>query len=590
MGNEKSKDEKIEIIKEEEYRRGKKRAFSAYLNIKNFLVEYLYGDKTISSGDKFMVYLIKTKSIPNFIKILKEAFKTVKTEEELEEAEKNLEEKLKDYQLEKNVEIYDSYKPCLEIIQNKLENEFIIVREDFLNNLEIEDDKNKKVQIIEIDKNNHSMKIKFLASEKIIILEEIKEQRGYFQFSEVEEGTLVNQKESEVSIKYNNNNINNNINNYNNNGYYNGYYNKNGYFDNKNKNYNSEENKVKTNISTVSNSSVDYYELNKESVIINKDYNLKKDQLYESMIESIIYCLLNIKSLNDKFEDIKNNNKNIIKDKSFSLKFSNLISQKQYKNTLIACSNLIDSIKDLFINEPVIPIGNIYNLLHQELKQIDPNQNYMIITQDINKLDYKKELMNVSNKFKRNGISIISDLFYFPDITTITCQNCGRIFEYKSITNNNIVFPLKDVCNFKNLHQQLNINDCFDYLIRNKNIDKICPNCNRNNSSFSYYRISSTKEILTIILDRGKNFENDIFFNVHFNVNLAKYFLEQNSPQNYELIGFCSFYKNNNKCVPFYKYHGDNLWYYLDNSTINIVTQNLYWGSPFLLFYKKINN
>jgi hypothetical protein len=589
MGNEKSKDEKIEIIKEEEYRRGKKRAFRAYLNIKNFLVEYLYGDKTISSGDKFMVYLIKTNSIPKFINILKETFKTVKTKEELEEAEKNLEEKLKDYELEKNVKIYDSYKSCLDIIQNKLENEFIIVREDFLNNLEIEDDKNKKVQIIEIDKNNHSMKIKFLASEKIIILEEIKEQRGYFQFSEVEEGTLVNQKESEVSIKYNN--INNNINNYNNNGYYNdGYYNKNGYFDNKNKNYNSEENKVRKNISTVSNSSVDYYELNKQSVIINKDYNLKKDQLYESMIESIIYCLLNIKSLNDKFEDIKNNNKNIIKDKSFSLKFSNLISQKQYKNTLIACSNLIDSIKDLFINEPVIPIGNIYNLLHQELKQIDPNQNYMIITQDINKLDYKKELMNVSNKFKRNGISIISDLFYFPDITTITCQNCGRIFEYKSITNNNIVFPLKDVCNFKNLHQQLNINDCFDYLIRNKNIDKICPNCNRNNSSFSYYRISSTKEILTIILDRGKNFENDIFFNVHFNVNLAKYFLEQNSPQNYELIGFCSFYKNNNKCVPFYKYHGDNLWYYLDNSTINIVTQNLYWGSPFLLFYKKINN
>ena len=588
MGN--GTDKRIEIIREEEYRREKKRAFRSYLNIKNFLVEYLYGNKTISSGDKFMVYLIKTNSIPKFINILKETFKTVKTKEELEEAEKNLEEKLKDYELEKNVKIYDSYQSYLDIIQNKLENEFIIVREDFLNNLEIEDGKDKKVQIIEIDKNNHSMKIKFLASEKIIILEEIKEQRGYFQFSEVEEGTLVNQKESEVSIKYNNNNINNNINNYNNNGYYNGYYNKNGYFDNKNKNYNSEENKVKTNISTVSNSSVDYYELNKESVIINKDYNLKKDQLYESMIESIIYCLLNIKSLNDKFEDIKNNNKNIIKDKSFSLKFSNLISQKQYKNTLIACSNLIDSIKDLFINEPVIPIGNIYNLLHQELKQIDPNQNYMIITQDINKLDYKKELMNVSNKFKRNGISIISDLFYFPDITTITCQNCGRIFEYKSITNNNIVFPLKDVCNFKNLHQQLNINDCFDYLIRNKNIDKICPNCNRNNSSFSYYRISSTKEILTIILDRGKNFENDIFFNVHFNVNLAKYFLEQNSPQNYELIGFCSFYKNNNKCVPFYKYHGDNLWYYLDNSTINIVTQNLYWGSPFLFFYKKINN
>ena len=582
MGNEKSTDERIKIIKEEEYIREKKRAFRAYLNIKNFLVEYLYGDKTISSGDKFMVYLIKTESIPNFITILKETFKKVKTEEELEKAEKNLEEKLKVYKLEKNVKIYDSYQSFLKIIQNKLENEFIIVREDFLNNLEIEDDKDKKVQIIEIDKNNHSMKIKFLASEKIIILEEIKEQRGYFQFSKIEEETLVNPKESEVFIKYNNNDYNINSNN--------GYYNNKSYFDNKNKNYNSEENKVGTNVSEVSNSSVDYYELNKESEKINKDYNLKKDQLYESMIESIIYCLLNIKSLNDKFEDIKNDNQNKIKDKSFSIKFSNLISQKQYKNTSIDCSNLIDSIKNLFIKEPVIPIGNIYNLLHQELKQVDPNQNYMIITQDIKKLDYKKELMNVSNEFKRNGISIISDLFYFPDITTIKCQNCGRILEYKSITNNNIVFPLKDVCDFKNLPHQLNINDCFDYLTRNKNIDKICPNCNRNGSSFSYYRISSTKEIFTIILDRGKNFENDIFFNIHFNVNLAKYFLEQNNSQNYELIGFCSFYNKNNNCVPFYKYHGDNFWYYFDNSTINLVTQNIHWGSPFLLFYKKINN
>ena len=141
-----------------------------------------------------MVYLIETKSIPIFINKLKETFKTVKTEEELKEAEKNLEEKLKDYELEKNVEIYDSYQ---DIIHNKLENEYIIVRENFLSNLEIEDGKDKKVQIIEIDKTNHSMKIKFLASEKIIILEEIKEQRGYFQFSEIEEETLVIQKECE---------------------------------------------------------------------------------------------------------------------------------------------------------------------------------------------------------------------------------------------------------------------------------------------------------------------------------------------------------------------------------------------------------
>jgi len=559
MGIEPSDDERKKRIKEEEHRREKVKAFQSYLIIKNFLVEYLYGNKTISSKDNLEVYLIKTSSIPKFIKIIKEVFKTVKSETDLKEAEDNLKERLEDYQIEKKVEIYDSYQPCLDIIKNNSGNEFIIVREDFINNFEIDDGENKKVQIIEIDKNNHSIKVKFLASQQILNLEEIKGQRGYFQFSEIKEKTLVKQSEEESKVS--------------------------GTIISQPE----EESKVSgTIISTSSYNDADLWKLNLPSEIMNKDYKLKKDELYKSMSESIIYCLLNIKSFNDKFM----NTNNMTKDKAFSMKFYKLISQKQNKNALINCSDLIDSMKSLFIDESVIPLGNIYKMLHEELKQIDQNQNYMIITQDINKLDYQKELMNVSNEFKRKGTSIISDLFYFPDITTIKCQNCGRIFKYESITNNNITFPLKEVSNFKNLPGSLNINDCFDYLTSYKKVNMICPNCNRNNSSYSYYRISSTKEILTIILDRGKNFENDIIFNIHFNVNLSKYFYEQNYPQNYELICFCSFDKDKNKCIPFYKYHVDNLWYYLDNSVINCYTKdkNINFGSPFLLFYKKINN
>ena len=545
MGIEPSEDERKKRIKEEEHRREKVKAFQSYLIIKNFLVEYLYGNKTISSKDNLKVYLIKTSSIPKFIQIIKEVFKTVNSEKDLIEAENILKKRLNAYQIEKKVEIYDSYQSCLGIIKKNSENEFIIVREDFINNFEIEDGEDKKVQIVEIDKNNHSMKVKFLASQQILNLEEINGQRGYFQFSEIKEKTLVKQSEEESKVSG-------------------------------------------TIISTSSYNDADLWKLNLPSEIMNKDYKLKKDELYKSMIESIIYCLLNIKSFNDKFM----NTNNMTKDKAFSMKFYKLISQKQNKNALINCSDLIDSMKSLFIDEPVIPLGNIYKMLHEELKQIDQNQNYMIITQDINKLDYQKELMNVSNEFKRKGTSIISDLFYFPDITTIKCKNCGRIFKYESITNNNITFPLKEVSNFKNFPGSLNINDCFDYLTSYKKVNMICPNCNRNNSSYSYYGISSTKEILTIILDRGKNFENDIIFNIHFNVNLSKYFYEQNTQQNYELIGFCSFDKDKNKCIPFYKYHVDNLWYYLDNSVISCYTKdkNINFGSPFLLFYKKINN
>ena len=153
MGIEPSEDERIKKIKEEGHRREKEKAFQSYLIIKNFLVEYLYGNKTISSKDNLEVYLIKTSSIPIFIKKIKEVFKTVNSEKDLIEAENNLKERLKDYQIEKNAVIYDSYKSCLDTIKNNSGNEFIIVREDFINNFEIEDGENKKVQIIEIDKN-----------------------------------------------------------------------------------------------------------------------------------------------------------------------------------------------------------------------------------------------------------------------------------------------------------------------------------------------------------------------------------------------------------------------------------------------------
>ena len=59
-------------------------------------MEYLYGNKIISSKDNLEVYLIKASSIPKFIKKIKEVFKTVNSEKDLIEAENILKERLKD--------------------------------------------------------------------------------------------------------------------------------------------------------------------------------------------------------------------------------------------------------------------------------------------------------------------------------------------------------------------------------------------------------------------------------------------------------------------------------------------------------------
>ena len=156
---------------------------------------------------------------------------------------------------------------------------------------------------------------------------------------------------------------------------------------------------------------------------------------------------------------------------------------------------------------------------------------------------------------------------------------------------NNIIFPLKEIIKFKNKSSELNIFDCFDYLTSKKiAINDDGYYYNKNNSVNSIYSINSTKEILTIYLDREDDFKNEINFSLDFDIDLSKYFFNKEIKHNFELIGFCSFYKDKKICFPFYKNYEDNIWYYYDGLSINIYSNNLSIGAPFLLFYKVIPN
>ena len=138
MGNEeeKEKERKKEIIIEEEHIR---RIFNAYSNVKKFLIKHIYGKNDTSIQNEINVYLISTKSIPNFIKILKEQFnKEIKNESELMKIEVNLREKFKNYIIEKDIVIYNSYQKCLDVINEKKNNEFILADEKFFTNWEID--------------------------------------------------------------------------------------------------------------------------------------------------------------------------------------------------------------------------------------------------------------------------------------------------------------------------------------------------------------------------------------------------------------------------------------------------------------------
>ena len=390
------------------------------------------------------------------------------------------------------------------------------------------------------------MKIKFLSSEKILGIKE--KQKGYFQFYQIQNEEESNNNSIIYKYKYNNDNNNDN------NAIINKYI------------YNNDNNTI----------------INQYKNDNNDREKNEEDEKSKLIIHSIFYCLLNIKSLKEKFINIKS------KDKLMSNLFIKM-KEKQKNNFILESSYAAEIIKS-YNNyyKPETLIENIYKILHDELKVVNISQNSNIEYED-SEAAPNLILSKISNKFENEGKSIISDIFYFQDIITYKCNNCGKIKSYTSSIKNHIMFPLKEILNYFNKKDNtLHIFDCFKYLTSNKNTDKKCPNCSNDNSVISLYRIDSTKEILTIVLDRGNNFKDNILFKLDFNIDLKKYFFNHDKPQKYELIGFCTFFIDKNIFIPLYKNYEDNKWYYSDFSIIKEVSNDLDCGIPFLLFYQRI--
>lgn len=100
-------------------------------------------------------YIIKTKSIPNFISLVKNL--KILYEININEFLKN---KSFNYKKDSNIELIYQESQIKEIIDNNEENEFIIVEKNFLDIMGVESDKNKEV-ILSIDKEHNLNEIIF---------------------------------------------------------------------------------------------------------------------------------------------------------------------------------------------------------------------------------------------------------------------------------------------------------------------------------------------------------------------------------------------------------------------------------------------
>ena len=169
----------IEVINDENQ---KNKYFDAY---KEFKTVYT---SLINNNNKESLFLIKTSSITNFLKLIKDSnIMNNLNEKNLEELEKNLQLSFcKQYNLDNEIKIFSDYSECESLLKegNIKENEFIMVNKAFMDNMGI-----KITDGMEVSVNTLQKKIKFNSGNELDYKEK-ENDAGIFIFIEKENQNL----------------------------------------------------------------------------------------------------------------------------------------------------------------------------------------------------------------------------------------------------------------------------------------------------------------------------------------------------------------------------------------------------------------
>ena len=126
------------------------------------------------------LYLIQTKTIPNFTKLIEES------RVEYKNKEKELKNKLNEYELEYGIKIICDYAVAENLVNlnddKEKENQFIIVDETFIKIMKLnylDNIENMKVKITNVG--NEQLKVTFLSSHKELYINDV-EGNGIYKF------------------------------------------------------------------------------------------------------------------------------------------------------------------------------------------------------------------------------------------------------------------------------------------------------------------------------------------------------------------------------------------------------------------------
>ena len=473
------------------------------------------------------IYLVLTKSIQDFLKALM-------PEEESSSSDlfEQLEENFAEYDAEKKIQIFYKLEQFENIIDSE-DNEFIIIDKNFSKEFGMSF-KKRSEQMVKLIRKENNFQIRLEGVEEKIILKQIK--NVFYKVDKII--------------------------------------------------YKEEDNKEVNNT-----------QLSKNEINISQMNDNYTNEI--SNIISFLDCLKNITNLKKFFLENKIKFFSNESNKIYSNLFYNYLTTNSIE---ILIKKFIQNRNDLFNNNKLIEC--FYDKMHSELNEkenkINPNELY-------EGKNIKEILNKCREDFCNNNKSIISDIFYFEKITIFHCNKCNRN-SYRTGFINKLVFNMEELRKYKlgkyPSFENLNIIDCLKFfVVQNDNNKSKCRKCNDENLAL-INKIYSPPEILAIILDYGEGFKNDSVFSIYpkndddlsINIDFSIFNWDESDKNkkniwNYNLIGFCSYYCNDEGKYyrPFYLGENNKWYLHRNKENIEVSLKERDQGKPYFLLYQKID-
>ena len=508
----------------------KDKLFNAYQQIKTIINQIYEEEKNLTKD----VFLIPSKSIPNFTKILTD-LDALNPRRDLNiqnlEQMKNL---FMEYKLETNTQIIYEYDQIKEFINSENNNEFIFASISFLKGMKINLEENFS-KTVELSVSNNNTKIKFRNNKNILIAK--RKKNGLYELipdedEEESENEIIESKNEKVEQK-------------NNFGYTNDISDIVSFFDclvtiTKLKNYFLEHETLLQSDDFKGNFSIFFYEFLTSSDLedcIKSTLNKREGFSDHISLINTFYDEMHIE-LNEK-----GNKKNEKK------------KEQNYQNASL--EYLILNCRDDFANNNKSIISDIFYFEKINLLRCSGCQKILYRMENINKLIFNVEEVRNYKTSRCEGfdsLNILDCLHYFGQLKNNNAKNCdcGKSdFETLSTKINSPPEILTII-----LHYKENFNDDI---------------------------------IFDIFPEKDSE---DLSINIDFTVfNWGESNMTERINTKYNLIGFCSYYNINERfCRPFFS-DEDNKWYLHDTDGIKEVSlKDTEKGNPYFLFYQRISN